>query len=186
LARVADNELPPEPAPLRVPWRSIASWTLSFGVIAWAALLLPGVVRDLRERTFVDPVEAPLEDAAIPEDPPLSAEVRTLLSRGGQAEADGRLPLARSLYYKAWKTEPRCYSCALKRRLVEERIREESIASLSAGARYLEEGRYADAALQYQKVLNLVPHEKADFHVLAKQGLKETRAAATRSGRPLP
>jgi hypothetical protein len=186
LARVDDNELPPEPAPLRIPWRSIVSWTASFGVILWAALLLPGVVRDVRERALIDFEDGPLDPGPIVEDPVLSPEVRDLMRRGEQAELDGRLPLARGLYYKAFKSEPRCFSCALKRRVVERRIREESVASLESGAKFLEEARYADAAEEYQRVLNLVPHEKADFHLLAKQGLKEARAGAARAGRPLP
>lgn len=180
------DELPPEPAPLRIPWRSLFAWLLSFAVIAWALLLLPGVVRDIRERALIDIEDAPAELPPIPEDPPLSPKVRELMRRGEQAEIDGRLPLARSLYFKAFKEEPRCFSCALRRRVVERRIKEESIAALEAGAEYLAEARYADAAMQYEKVLNLVPHEKASFHVLAAQGLKEAREGAKRSGRPLP
>ena len=186
LRSLAENELPPEPAPIRIPWRSIASWTVSFGVILWAFLLLPGVVRDVRERALVDVESAGPEYPTMPEDPPLSAKVQDLMRQGKQAEADGRLPLARSLYFEAFEAEPRCFSCAYRRRMVEARIEDESSAALEAGAKYLEEARWADAAAQYAKVLNIVPHKKANFHVLAANGLKEARAGAIRSGRPLP
>lgn len=118
-------------------------------------------MRDVRERALLDSGTEALEFPSVPDDPVLSPAVRDLMRRGNEAEADGRLAQARGLYYKPFKAEPRCFSCALRRRVVERRIREESVAALEAGARCLEEARYADAATQYEKVLNDVPDARA-------------------------
>jgi tetratricopeptide (TPR) repeat protein len=183
----AGGDLPPEPPGVAVPWRDVLAWIAAFFVVLWAAVLVPGIVSGLRERAGVGVEEGgDFAMPAMPDDPPLSAEVVELVRRGRELESSAQLVLARAHYHKAVKLEPRCFSCRLRLRVVERLIREECVEALNAGARYLEEGRFEEAAGQYQKVLGLVPHQKANFHILAKQGLAEARKGAEASGHPLP
>lgn len=160
-------------------------WIAAIAVVLWAFFLLPGIVRDIRERAGLKE-DSEQELPAMPQDPVLSEEVKELMRRGREAEAAGQLVRARALYWKASQKEKRCFSCVLRRTVVERLIMEECTEALNQGARYLEESRFAEAATQYQKVLGMVPHEKADYHLLAKQGLAQARAGAKRAGRPLP
>lgn len=182
----AAGEPPPPPPGVSVPWREMLQWAAAILVVLWALILLPGVVRDLRESAGVGEEDLTREMPAMPEDPVLTAEVRELLRQGREAEAAGHLVRARSLYFKAQTKQPDCFSCKLRRTVVERLIREDCIEALNAGARYLEEGRWEEAAIHYQKVLGLVPHEKANYHLLARQGLQQARAGAKAAGQPLP
>ena len=189
-----DTEPPPmpdaplvEPAPWQIPWRQIAAWILAVFVVAWALVLLPSLVQDARLWAGVDmPGENDIEIPAHPEDPELSPKVQDFMLRGKVAERDGRLAEARGLYHQAARAEPRCFSCRLRLAVMERLVREQSIAALEAGSKYLEESRFEDAARHFNEVLALVPDPKASFHVLAQDGLEKARAGAKRSGRPLP
>lgn len=181
----AGGDLPPEPPSISIPWRELVGWITAALVVLWAFFLLPGIVRDLRDSAGLDD-EATLEMPAMPEDPVLSEPVRDLMRRGREAEAAGHLVQARALYAAALKREKRCFSCLLRRHVVERLIMEECAEALADGARYLSESRFEEAATHYQKVIGLVPNPKANYHVIAKQGLEQARLGAKRSGRPLP
>lgn len=176
--------LPPEPWP--IPWRQIGAWIVAVFVVAWALVLLPGVVRGVRVYAGIDSPDESVEIPPYPEDPVLSPKVQDLMARGKAAQRDGQLVRARALFYKAWQEEPRCFSCALHRRIVERLIKEEAIAALDAGGKYLEDLRFADAAAKYREVLALVPDQRASLNVLARDGIEKAKAGAKQSGRPIP
>lgn len=171
-------------------WRRTLLWVAMILVGLWTLFVLPAFLRQLKSRAVASdsdaPVVEPVEDAELPPDPPLSAEVQELMRRGRAAEDVMQLADARKLYGRAAKQEPRCSSCQLRLAVVERRIEAFGFQALDDGNRYLADGRYEEAAKSYQKVLDLVPHEEARFHILAKAGLEDARKAAKEAGRPIP
>src|SRR5687768_7405811 len=81
---VSGGPPPPSPEPRPIPWRDLLGWVLAIFVVAWGAVLLPGIVRHF---TRVDTPEASEQVLPeMPEDPELQPEVKVLLAEGRRAE----------------------------------------------------------------------------------------------------